>query len=239
MRPSIRMFSALLLAVFFSVVPSAHAQSRGQVLHTFEGPPDCDNAVAPLIADTKRDLYGTTLGGGANKLGCIFEMSPSKEGWQETVLHSFSGPDGDGPWGALVFDKNGNLYGTAGAGGAYGGGVAFELNPSGDGSWSETVLYNFGDGPDDGTGPQCNLIFDSSGNLYGTTSGGGAYNNVGTVFELSPSNGDWTETILYSFHGGINGPSAIIPAGGLVMDSEGRLYGAASSGGRIRKRRGL
>ncbi|MGC1373002.1 MAG: choice-of-anchor tandem repeat GloVer-containing protein [Candidatus Sulfotelmatobacter sp.] len=214
-----------------SLAPSTHAQSPERVLYAFEGSTDCNNAIAPLISDGAGNLFGATANGGASKLGCVFELSPSGEGWRETVLHSFSGPDGSFPRGALVFDRNGNLYGTALAGGAYGGGVAFELSPSEDRTWAEAVLYNFGNGPEDGRGPECNLIFDREGNLYGTTSGGGAYNNAGTVFELSPSTSGWTETVLYSFQGGINGPGAVIPTGGVAMDREGRLYGAAYSGG--------
>ncbi|MFY9743604.1 MAG: choice-of-anchor tandem repeat GloVer-containing protein [Candidatus Sulfotelmatobacter sp.] len=213
-----------------SLAPRTHAQSRERVLYAFESAPDCGNlSEAPLIADAKGNLFGTAAQGGENKQGCIFEMSPSQTGWRESVLYSFSGPDGRNPSAALVFDKDGNLYGTA-YGGGYDAGVAFELSPSTDGTWTETVLHNFGS-EGDGAGPKCNLIFDGEGNLYGTTNGGGAYNNAGTVFELSPSTGGWTETVLYSFQGGINGPGAVIPTGGLAMDSEGRLHGAAYSGG--------
>src|SRR4029077_9577645 len=119
-------------------------------------------------------------------------------------------------YGGLTLDGIGNLYGTTDEGGAYNQGVAFELTPDSNGSWTETVLHNFG-GEGDGAGPEGSLTFDKQGNLYGTTTGGGAYGNYGTVFKLSPSGTGWIETVLHSFQGGINGPDPIDPVGGLVM----------------------
>jgi uncharacterized repeat protein (TIGR03803 family) len=209
---------------------SARAQSPSspRVLYYFQ---DCSLPDTPLIFDGRGNLYGGTSLGGPNNQGCIFELSPSQGGWQLTILHSFSGPDGAGPGGALIFDKSGNLYGTTVTGGAYEAGTVFELSPSGDGAWSETVLHDFG-GQGDGTAPESNLVFDSAGNLYGTTIGGGTQSRPGgTVFKLSPGQNAWTETVLYSFPGLINGPDADGPEGGVVMDREGRLYGTAGWGG--------
>jgi uncharacterized repeat protein (TIGR03803 family) len=147
----------------------------------------------------------------------------------ETVLYNFcqlSGcADGNLPNGGLVFDAAGNLYGTTVGGGS--GGIVFELGPSQNG-WAETVLYNFCSQPNctDGKNPEGSLIFDSLGNLYGTTRFGGTY-GYGTVFELSPSQGGWTETVLYSFcpEGGTCGDYIESPGAGVTMDKAGNLFG--------------
>jgi uncharacterized repeat protein (TIGR03803 family) len=207
------------------------AQSRERVIFTFAADPDCGGtADTPLIADANGNLYGGTALGGPGGLGCIFELSPADD-YHETMLYGFSGPDGNGPRGAVIFDKLGNLYGTTVTGGAYDAGIVFELSPSTSGAWTETILHNFG-GPGDGTAPESNLIFDDQGNLYGTTFGGGTQILVGgTVFKLSPGPEGWTETVLYSFLGSINGPNGTAPQGGVVLGSKGRLYGSTSAGG--------
>jgi uncharacterized repeat protein (TIGR03803 family) len=122
----------------------------------------------------------------------------------------------------VIFDRVGNLYGTTVAGGAYSGGLVFQLTPSGSG-WTETILHNF-QGPSDGTFPIGGLIFDQAGNLYGTTSGNGG---TGSVFELSPSQGGWTFTLLHDFTPirGLSGPYA-----GVTMDAAGNLYGDTLGG---------
>jgi len=229
MRPSRCACLFLLLVLLPSVPAQLLAQVRGRILYTLAPYPACGDPVSGLIADAHGNLYGTTLTGGGANDGCVFKLSPSHEGWQQTIIHSFGGGDGNGPYGGLTLDAAGNIYGTTGNGGAYNGGVAFKLSPSANGSWTESVLYSFGSG-DDARGPQCKLIFDRQGNLYGTTDVGGSH-NVGTVFELSPSSGGWNETILYSFTGGISGPDGSFPVGGLVMDREGRLYGVTIDGG--------
>ena len=225
--------SAILLLFYLGAafVTTAAAKSREHVIYAFAGYPDCGNLpTARLIADADGNLYGTTLDGGADRDGCIFEVSRNTNGsWNETILHSFSGIDGNGPTAALVFDKLGNLYGTTVQGGVYGSGVAFELRPSSNGEWVETVLHNFG-GANDGFAPLSELIFDKDGNLYGTTYLGGEHRG-GTVFELSPSPGGWVETILHSFYASVIGPGGNLPVGGVVMDGEGNLYGATEAGG--------
>jgi len=150
---------------------------------------------------------------------------------QETVLYSFTGTtDGSTPHAGLIFDAVGNLYGTTSQGGAYGFGTAFELTPTAGGSWTETVLHNFNNNGIDGSYPLCCLIFDSSGNLYGTTWQGGAY-GYGTVFELTPSaGGSWTETLLHSF----KDADGSTPGAGLIFDSVGNLYGTTLGGGGYR-----
>ena len=146
----------------------------------------------------------------------------------ETVLHSFGTQSGDGsnPYAGLIMDPEGNLYGTTYYGGAYDYGTVFKLAPSG----TETVLYSFGGRRGDGWYPQAGLIIDTEGNLYGTTSEGGAYGYTnGTVFKLTSSG---TETVLYSFHGfGSQSHDGYYPLGGLIMDTAGNLYGTTAQGG--------
>ena len=230
-RSRIATFGGTLLIALVLFCLTAAAQSHERVLHVFTYSPSCDFSTAPLTADAAGNLYGSTLVGGANKMGCIFELSPTATGWQETTLYSFKGfssGDGDGPAAALTFDSQGNLYGTTVRGGSYDSGVAFELSPTNPGGWTETVLHNFGSGSD-GNGPQSDLIFDRAGNLYGTTTGSGGNRRGGTVFKLTPGLGGWTETILYAFP--TSGPDGDWPAGGVVMDGAGNLYGATHFGG--------
>ncbi|MGA3211059.1 MAG: choice-of-anchor tandem repeat GloVer-containing protein [Terriglobales bacterium] len=268
------------------------------VLHYFDGGSAGDGGLpsAGLVFDSKGNLYGTTMEGGAHNLGTVFELSPPSSAggsWSETVLYSFcsvggssctdgeepqaglildakgnlygnagvtfelSPPStGSGAWteqvlaggtgslGGLVFDSKGNLYGTSYEGGAAGFGTVFELSPpaSGSGPWTETTLWTFAGAPGDGELPYSVLIFDSKGNLYGTTSYGGnsdnaacvnaPYKGCGTVFEVSPpssGSGPWTEKLLWNFAGPPGDGDYLI--GGLIFDSKGNLYGTAELGG--------
>jgi uncharacterized repeat protein (TIGR03803 family) len=149
----------------------------------------------------------------------------------ETVLHHFGvGSDGQAPYGRVISDASGNLYGTTAFGGTSGLGIVFELSNSGaPAGWTETVLYNFA-GSSDGSQPYGGLIFDSAGNLYGTTYRGGT-SNAGTVYQLAHPTGQggaWTETVLYSFAGGNDGMG---PQGDLIFDQAGNLYGTTDNGG--------
>jgi uncharacterized repeat protein (TIGR03803 family) len=141
------------------------------------------------------------------------------------VLYSFTGgADGGGAWGGVVMDKQGNLYGTTSGGGAHGYGTVFELSPNPDGTWNETVAHSFM--LFDGSVPESYLIFDAAGNLYGVAPGGGS--GSGTAFEMSPSGGTWSLTVLYKF-GAYKG-DASSPSGGLVLDSHGNLFGVGGGG---------
>jgi uncharacterized repeat protein (TIGR02543 family) len=189
------------------------------------GTADGQNPQAGLIFDSSGNLYGTTSLGGMHDDGTVFQLSPNGV---ETVLYSFSGVDGQDPQAGLIFDASGKLYGTTASGGANGHGTAFELSPNPAGGWTESVLYNFGNGSADGMNPYAALVFDNSGNLYGTTVGGGT-NGGGTVFELSPNpSGGWTESVLYNFGSGTDGKN---PLAELVFDNSGNLYGTTSKGG--------
>jgi uncharacterized repeat protein (TIGR03803 family) len=145
------------------------------------------------------------------------------------VLYNFTGgADGGGPYEGLVTDTTGNLYSTTTLGGASGNGTVFKLTKNSDGSWTESVLYSFAGGADGAT-PWAAVTFDTSGNLYGTTTAGGT-SSAGTVFKLAPnSNGTWTESVLYSFTGGSDG--AYPQWCGVILDASGTLYGMTSGGG--------
>src|ERR1017187_8224217 len=134
--------------------------------------------------------------------------------------------DGLIPYGGLIFDAAGNLYGTTGYGGTNDLGTVFELTPAAGGTWTEQVLHSFGSGTD-GAYPYAGLIFDGAGNLYGTTSGGGTAH--GTLFELTPAGGGtWTEQVLHNFGNGTDGAE---PLASLIFDGAGNLYGTTSYGG--------
>ena len=157
----------------------------------------------------------------------MFELSPNdRGGWTHTVLHSFgAGTDGAFPRQSDLGWRRQSLRHHTG-GGTYNVGTVFELSPSGSGGWVETLLYSFNDNGSDGTYPYAGLVFDSAGNLYGTTYSGGVY-NYGSVFELSPhGGGGWTETVLHSFD--FQSRDGINPEAGLILDASGNLYGTTS-----------
>ena len=224
----------------FELSPNGRGGWTEKVLHNFDN--GTDGAFPDgLIWDAAGNLYGTASGGGIHPDGgTAFELSPNEDGsWTETVLHSFGGgTDGVNPAAGLIFDAAGNLYGTTSSGGIhcvpFGCGTVFELSPREDGGWTETVLHSFGLGTD-GTYPHARPVFDAAGNLYGTTSSGGIHgciggsNSCGTLFELSPKEGrGWTETVLHNFGNGTDGFS---PAGNLILDAVGNLYGITQYGG--------
>jgi uncharacterized repeat protein (TIGR03803 family) len=148
---------------------------------------------------------------------------------KEKVLHDFgNGQDGDWPYAGLIFDGAGNLYGTTTEGGAYGDGTVFQLMPGGDGRWTERILHNFQNNGKDGYWPFAGLVFDAAGNLYGTTTKGGAF-NFGTIFQMRPgANGQWSEKVLHNFGGGKDGSG---PYSSLIFDAAGNLYGTTYEGG--------
>jgi uncharacterized repeat protein (TIGR03803 family) len=182
-----------------------------------------------VIADKTGALYGTTTSGGADHSGVIYKLTPPAAGsktWTQSTLYTFTGGnDGAIPYGSLLMDSTGALYGATPSGGANGDGVVYKLTPpaAGKSAWTQTVLWTFTGGADGGE-PMTALIADASGNLYGTASIGGA-GNVGAVFELSPPAAGktaWTETVLYSFTGNNDGGE---PWGNMLMDASGNLYG--------------
>jgi uncharacterized repeat protein (TIGR03803 family) len=211
----------------FKLTPNSDGTWTESVLHSFDG---ADGAVVNggLVFDQAGKLYGTTDDGGDSGKGVAFQMTPNSDGtWTEKVIYSFtSRPGGYFPNASLILDSAGNLYGTAESGGRYGGGVVFKLTSNPDGSWTETTLHAGGRSKD-GSGSQAALIFDAAGNLYGTDTYGGTH-GWGTVFELTPnSNGQWTEHTLHQFSGADGGQ----PYAGLIFDATGNLYGTTTVGG--------
>ena len=148
------------------------------VLYGFGGSPDGSNPLASLMLDAQGNLYGTTWRGGTDSDGTVFKLDTSGN---ETVLYSFTGKSGLAPYGDLVLDAQGNLYGTTTRGGAHSSGTVFRVDASG----NETVLHSFTGKNGDGAVPYAGLVMDGQGNLYGTTSRGGA-DGFGTVFKLTP-----------------------------------------------------
>jgi uncharacterized repeat protein (TIGR03803 family) len=221
----------VVLAMFAMATLTTATRAAAQterVLHNFHTSTgeDGDNPLGALIFDASGNLYGTTPGGGTYAGGTVFELIPQAGGaWEERVLHNFpDGKDGVGPQGALIFDASGNLYGATDFGGAYGIGTVFELTPK-TGGWGEKILHSFSSGKD-GFYPNGGLIFDTAGNLYGTTYSGDALYGYGRVFELTPKTGGWGEKILQSFVGGNHGA---YPTAGLIFDTAGNLYGTTLS----------
>jgi uncharacterized repeat protein (TIGR03803 family) len=160
-----------------------------KILHRFADGDDGAGPSSGLTFDAKGALYGTTGGGGSGFNGTVFRLTKARGGdWVEAILYNFSyenSKKGSGPGGGLMLDKSGDVYGTAGAGGLYNGGVVYRLKPSGQGkTWPLSVLYSFQRTPD-GSGPEARLMPGGAGNLYSTTSGGGISGN-GTVFKVSP-----------------------------------------------------
>jgi len=199
--------------------------------------------VGGVVVDSSGNIYGTTASGGANGFGTVFELVNSSGTYpaaSDIVLYSFGGPPSDGaegvPYGGLIMDVSGNLYGTTSYGGsstncsnsAQGCGTVFELvNTSG--TYTEKVLHSFGVSPSDGVTPFGGLIMDASGNLYGTANGGGP-NSYGIVFLLPPKPSATTTTLTTSANPAIAGDSLSItatvtsaygPATGLVTLAEG------------------
>jgi uncharacterized repeat protein (TIGR03803 family) len=175
-----------------------------------------------LAFDQQGNIYGTTPEGGDWNLGTVFELEGSGNDWTEHVLYSFFGqPDGALPFGGVIFDKSGNLYGVAAQGGTMNSGTVFELSYDGV-EWTEHSIYNF----EIGEKPYAGLVQDASGNFYGATMGGGS-GGGGTIFELSPVGNSWNYQVLYSFSGQNNcGPWAA-----LTLDNSGNLYGTTFCNG--------
>ena len=212
---------AVLSVLLLIAALPAQAQTE-TVLYNFTGGGDGGNPQSNLTFDGAGNLYGTTNGGGLFGYGTVFELSPNGSGgWNETLLYSFTGgTDGAFPSDTVILDSVGNLYGTAG-GGITGWGVVFELSPVEEG-WTETVLYLFGSTPGDGLQPASGVMMDATGNLYGATAFGGSV-NYGTIYEMSPSGGGWTEQTIYNFDG--RGPFDYNT--GFTMDAAGNIFGVS------------
>jgi uncharacterized repeat protein (TIGR03803 family) len=228
----------LFIALVFSLGAFAAGKSAVTVLHEFKGPADGAYPSSGLTADAAGNLYGATQTMGPNSGGTIYRFSPNGNGgWSFETIYAFTGgADGGAPLGTLIFDAQGNGYGTVSAGGANGFGAVYKLTPPAKGNtWSETVLYSF-QANTDGELPFGELVFDATGNLYGTTSRGGQGHlgcfqaGCGTIYELTPrKNGTWGEIVLHRFSDAFG--QGAEPRDGLVFDAAGNLYGTTNSGG--------
>ena len=215
----------------FTLMPSG-GKWKFKVLHKFKGTTGGVPSAA-LIFDSAGNLYGTTAEGGSHEAGTVFELIPgTKSTWTFKSLHSFNpnGHDGTNPLASLTLDAAGNLYGTTHDGGVNREGIVFELTPGSNGKWTETILHAFNAGNGhDGAAPAAPIIFDSNGNIFGTTTSGGKDRFYGVVFELTLNSQDkWQETILHGFTDGLDGGQ---PNAGLTFDAAGNLYGTGESGG--------
>lgn len=200
-----------------------------RVIHTFTGGADGLGGSAGRVAfDTAGNLYGVTTVGGVHQSGVVYKLTPTQTGeWGQETLYAFNDePDAGFPYGGLVADKKNNLYGTTYYAGAHDVGTVYRLSRR-NGVWVETGLYSFRGGSD-GSSPISTLAFDKAGNLYGTTSEGGATCNCGTIFKLGSVGGRATYSTSHSFQGM---PDGAFPYDGMVMDSAGNLYGASTHGG--------
>jgi uncharacterized repeat protein (TIGR03803 family) len=230
----------------FELTPGAGDTWTEKVLYSFCAVTGCLDGTYPgagVILDSLGNLYGTTFEGGTGGYGgygTVFEVSPRAGGkWAEKVLHSFDdinkSTEGFYPWGSLVIDAAGNLYGTTARGGADRGsgcfynagcGTVFKLTPEKNGKWKEKVLHSFTHNGVDGYSTEATLVFDTAGNLYGTAELGGSHDN-GAIFQLKAgTSGKWQEKVIFSF-----GQSAIEPWGGLTFDTAGNMYGTTLQGG--------
>ncbi|HLY58523.1 MAG TPA: choice-of-anchor tandem repeat GloVer-containing protein, partial [Stellaceae bacterium] len=219
--------------VFALVPPTGTGQPWTEsVLYDFQayGSGDGYSPQAGLAFDSKDNIYGTTISGGANSNGAVFELSPvTGGGWTETVIYSFGEQANDGslPHGPLLPGAGGVLYGTTSQGGTAGAGTVFELVP-GSGGWTEKILYSFANNNIDGIGPQGPLAIDSTGRIYGATPFGGT-KAFGTIFRLTPGTTlPWTETVVHNFSAGTDGST---PYSGVYLGANGTIYGTTSAGG--------
>jgi uncharacterized repeat protein (TIGR03803 family) len=214
----------------FKLTPSAGGGWIKKTLYSFNyGGGDGYYVLSGVILDASGNIYGNTTNGGLYTNGIAFELVPGSGGaWTEIVLHNFgNGTDGQNPLGTLIFDGSGNLFGGTANGGANTLGIVFELSPVTGGGWNESVAYTFGSGTDGNSPGTGGLLFDGSGNLYGTTGGGGP-STGGTIFKLSPAGGGtWTISTLYGFGATGDGNSPQ----GVTVDASGNFFGTTYIGG--------
>jgi uncharacterized repeat protein (TIGR03803 family) len=203
----------------------AGRQWHEKIVHAFTGGKDGGvGSLGSMLRDTSGNLFGVTEIGGAHSAGTVFELSATTK--KLTTLYAFKGtPDAGSPYGGLLADASGNLYGTTYYGGANGLGSVYELIHNSNGKYRERVLYSF-KGGSDGSSSTSTLVFGKSGDLYGTTSAGGGSCNCGTIFKVNAKSGK--EAVLHSFGGGTDGAFSYY---GLTEDASGKFYGTTVAGG--------
>jgi uncharacterized repeat protein (TIGR03803 family) len=222
----------------FELTPSSSGWTE-QVIYSFTAAADGASPSSNLVLDAAGNLYGTAQAAGSQSTslclklrgcGTVFRLSPGTA-WKFTTLLEFNGTRGAFPYGGVILDTAGNLYGTTFEGGSCTGnsdgcGTVFKLTPTLRGPWKQTVLHVF-KGFSDGEQPFTNLTFDAAGNLFGTSLSGSLLYR-GAVFELKPSGTSWTFTSLTTFPGSNN---AANPNGAVLIDASGNLFGVTEAGG--------
>jgi uncharacterized repeat protein (TIGR03803 family) len=218
------------MGVIYKLAPNGSGGWTQSVIHAFTGGPDGATGAAGRLLVSSGRIYGVTTVGGANGKGTVFRLNPQPGGgWSLETLYAFQGPpDGGLPYGAVVRDAAGRLYGTTYYDGAHDAGAVYQLTPTSSGPWDEKVIYSFAGGPD-GSHPVSHLNFDAAGNLYGTTSEGGDGScSCGTIFKLTPVGMEWQYTVLHAFEGSPDGKYSY---NGMARGPGGKLYGATVRGG--------
>jgi uncharacterized repeat protein (TIGR03803 family) len=239
------------IALCSSAAPASAASHPFKVLYSFCAQANCPDGDSPtgLVADAAGNLYGTTLVGGANGSGTIFEMVRKPAGgYRYTILYNFcsvgvSCSDGIVPQGPVILDTSGNLYGTTFFGGAFGDGEVYELVRGNNGVTLD-VLYSFCAQPNctDGSAPFAALAYAGAANgapydgvspLYGVTQTGGVSTRAedGVAYALQPGQSGWTEIVLHEFCSQEHCADGAHLAGPLVEDPSGKLFGATVAGG--------
>ena len=223
MRIRVSAIGSIAAGILVAGIAGPAAAKGFQVIHNFTNGRDGGVPPYTLALDKKGHLVGTTNQGGADQAGIIFSMAQKGAGWSLKPLYNFSGDDGQPGWGVAL--NKGSMYTIASYAEVMGGpcGSALQINQSPN-HWQSILMHTFIE-KDEGC-PTGDMVLDKAGNAYGVTQGGA--NGWGSLYELSPSNGSWTETILYAFQGGSDGGS---PYSGMIFDKAGNLYGTATSGG--------
>jgi uncharacterized repeat protein (TIGR03803 family) len=218
------------LGTIYQLHPTEQGTWRFRVVHAFTGGVDGSSGSAGrMVIDEAGRLVGVTTVGGAHGHGIVFRLHQRAGSWRLETLHSFKGQPGAGfPYGALLIDPSGRLYGTTYYDGELGLGSVYRLAQAPSGRWRERVLHSF-QGGSLGSHSISGLVL-SGGRLYGTTSEGGAPGcSCGTIFELAPDGqGNWTHSVAYAFTGSPDGAYAY---SGMISDGQGNLYGATAHGG--------
>jgi hypothetical protein len=229
-------YGGLGYGLVYELSPSS-AGWQYKPIHAFTNGADGNEPEAGVTLDAAGNLYAATLYGGKtetlcpNGCGAIIKLTPTAGGiWTGSLVHDFDGADGTSPGGAVALDSAGNVYASTLLGGPDGVGTVIELSPSGSG-WQKTRIYDFYTKDGAGYSPDCSLVLDSSGNVFGTTQVGAG--TGGSVFELSPaSGGTFTVKVLHAFSSSNDGTKS---HSGVVFDSAGNIYGSTADGGLYNK----
>lgn len=241
-RSTLGWFVIFLLATFPVALAVPTTAQTFTVLHDFTGLSDGRYPYAGLSIDRAGTLYGTASEGGPDEDGAVFKLALKNGSWLFLPLYKFGAPgEGVNPLARPIIGPNGSLYGTTSAGpsGCAGCGTVYNLRPAATfpssviQPWHETILYQFTDGTDGASPANGDLLFDSAGNIYGTTFSGGDLQacggvGCGVVYKLTPNGGGWTESVIHAFTGGSDGST---PYSGLTPDAAGNLYGTTVEGG--------